>query len=351
MAAGPELLELSDNLNDTRRNVKQLRLDVRGMEDTVANVRQTLEYAGKIEDDANGFIHDIDAIQTALKVVERIGPLEALSIGLNKVLGKLELVAEAVRDKAHDIDRKVTDSGFYQKVTHVENKLGDFQGTLYGIETDLDDYQDNVDTVADVLRGGGSALDGLSMSIDGSLVPVNDALVAINTTYDAIAADVGAFKATVNTVALEPLSQVARQFEEIAQSLSFLREPLDVAYSKLKPIEPVLDAVGFIYNVTVAPVVNWLLDKLGINAILDSATDSIAGFLPSPSALDGILAHFDAISAQVDDFLGAAGWNTDISGLIDHIRNDFLQALGHRRFGKHSPRWPRRRNHGRPRRL
>ena len=328
MSAGLELIELSDNLNDTRRNVKDLRIEVRNIEDTVADVRQTLEYAARIEEDAKGFIRKIDGMQAALKIAEKVGPLKLFAIPVGKVLVRLEDVAEAIRDEAHRINEKVVNSGFYMKLEEAEGKLADFQDDLATIETELSDYQDNVDSVAETLDFIGAPLNGLSTSIDNSVAPINDALVAINTTYDTIEAEVAALKSKFNTALLAPLSQVAYQFQQISNSLAFLKGPLDAVYSALQPIQPVLNAVGFIYDITVGPVVNWLLDSLGITAILDAAADKIAWFLPDPAALDGIFDTLDGIFSEIDEFLAANGLNTDIAGFIDDIRADFMDALG-----------------------
>jgi len=328
MSAGPELLDLSFNLNTTCKNVKDLRLNVADLEDTVTDVKQALEYAGKIEDDAKDFIHTINGMQVSLKVLEKFGPFKIVSIVMTKVLGKLENVAELVRDKAHDIHQKVLDTGIIQKLETAETKLGDLQTDLSGVETDLNEYQDNVDQVADTLDFVGTPLDGLSGLVDDASSPVNTALETINATYDTIKTEIDGFKADVSTAIFDPLNRVARSFADITGSLAFLKGPLDAAYSALKPIEPALNFVGFLYDITVGPVVNWLLDSLGITKIIDSASDAIASILPNPDVLNGIVDQVDGVLTQVDSFLGAAGWNTDISGMVSDITTDLFDALG-----------------------
>ena len=64
-------------------------------------------------------------MQVSLKVLEKFGPFKIVSIVMTKVLGKLENVAELVRDKAHDIHQKVLDTGIIQKLETAETKLGD----------------------------------------------------------------------------------------------------------------------------------------------------------------------------------------------------------------------------------
>jgi len=49
MAAGPELFDFKANLTETRANVRDLRNRVDAVGDTVEDVRQALEAAGKVK--------------------------------------------------------------------------------------------------------------------------------------------------------------------------------------------------------------------------------------------------------------------------------------------------------------
>ncbi len=329
MAAGQELLDLSTNLATTRAHVEQLDTDVGDINEIVEDAKQALEYPGEIEVEAKDFIKTVDEAKVSLKVVQKVGPLgNIVAKVVTPVLDKLESVAEKVRDEAHDLNQKIVDSGYIDKLTEAHNKLDNFQLTLDGIDTKLGDYESTVNQTATVLDVVGAPLNGLSATIDTDVTPINTGLEAINTTYDSIAADVDAFKANFSTTFLAPLVNVARSFSSINSSLAFLSGPLDTVYSLLKPIEPLLDAVGFIYNITVGPVVNFILDNLGITHIFDSVANSIASVLPDPHVLDGIAAPLDTALIEVSDFLGTSGWNNDVTDLINHVTSDVFDPLG-----------------------
>ena len=208
-----------------------------------------------------------------------------------------------------------------------ETKLDGFQTDLAGVETKLSDYQSTVDQVATVLNVVGAPLNGLSSTIDTDVTPINTALGTINSIYDGIATDVNAFKADFTTTFYAPLVDVARSFSGINNALSFLSGPLDAAYSVLKPIEPLLNAIGFIYDITVGPVVNFVLNNLGITHIFDSITNEISSLLPNPDVLNGITDSLDTVFVQVTDFLGTTGWNNDISNLVNQVGTDVFDAL------------------------
>ncbi len=329
MAAGQELLDLSTNLDATRSHVETLSNDVSTINTIVEDAKQALEYPGEIENEAKDFIRTVDEAKVSLKVVQKVGALGSIVAKVvTPVLNKLESVAERVRDEAHDINQKIVDSGYIDKLTEAHDKLDGFQLTLDGIGSTLNDYESTVNQTATVLDVVGTPLNGLSAAIDIDVAPINTALEGINSTYDSIAADVDAFKSNFSTAFLAPLVNVARSFSSINSSLSFLSGPLDAVYSVLKPIEPLLDAVGFIYNITVGPVVNFILDNLGITHIFDSVANTIAGVLPDPHVLDGIAAPLDTALTQVSDFLGTTGWNNDVTSLINHVTSDVFDPLG-----------------------
>jgi len=329
MAAGPELLDLSTNLATTRSHVETLSSDVENINGIVEDAKQALEYPGQIEDDAKDFIRTVDEAKVALKVVQKVGTLGSIvEKVLTPVLDKLESVAEKVRDEAHDINQKIVDSGYIDKLDAAHTKLDNFQTGLDHISSTLDDYQSTVDQTATALDVAGKPLNNLSTAIDTDVAPINTGLETINSIYDGIAADVDAFKSNFSTAFLAPVVSVAREFSDINGSLSFLSGPLDAAYSALKPIEPLLDAVGFIYNITVGPVVDYILDSLGITKIFDSVASAIAGVLPDPHVLDGVAGPLDTALTQVNDFLGTAGWNNDLTNLINHVTSDVFDPLG-----------------------
>ena len=329
MAAGQELLDLSTNLNTTRMNVEDLRLDVNDIEDVVKDARQALEYPGEIENEAKDFIKTIDEAKVSLKVVGKVGVLKPIvTYVVTPLLNKLESVATSVRDKAHDLNQKIVDSGYIQKLMDAETKLDGFQTDLVGVETKLSDYRSSVDQVATVLNVVGTPLDGLSSTIDTDVTPVNTALESINSIYGGIASDVNAFKGNFTTTFFAPVVDVAHSFSDINNSLAFLRGPLDAAYSVLKPIEPLLDAIGFIYDITVGPVVNFILNSLGVTHIFDAVANEISSVLPNPDVLNGITGALDGVFVQVTDFLGTSGWNNDVSNLINHVGTDVFDALG-----------------------
>ncbi len=330
MPIGDDLKQFSSNLNHTRTNVKDLRGKVDTMGDTVNTARQALEYAGKVEKQSDEFLATLKSAKFSLKVLEKSGPMKVAAKGLDKILDKLEDVTRHIRDKAHDIDQKIKDSGYIDKLKAMKAKLDGYEVKLFGAEKKLEDYKEKTDNTIKGFELIGAPADGLESLADDTVNPLNTILSDANDLYDSIEADIegiGGFLNGFKASLFQPMVNVAKAFSGINSSLDFLAKPLKAAYSALKPIEGLLDAVGFIYNITVGPVVDWIMDKLGITRIFDKVGDKIAEFLPDTDVLDKLLSEIDGAFDEVDDFLGALGWNVDVDDFLSKMIDDIFPGL------------------------
>ncbi|MEY8839029.1 calcium-binding protein, partial [Cribrihabitans sp. XS_ASV171] len=213
------------------------------------------------------------------------------------------------------------------RLEDAEERLEDFDARLETSDTRLQVEVARASNMILVFDFVGDPLNSLASGVDTTVTPINSAMERLNGVYDSIEAEVDAFRNQFNAALFSPVNRVASAFSQINDSLNLLSGPLNAAYNALKPLEPVLDAAGFIYNITVGPVVDWVLDSLGITAILDRVADRIADLIPGANALDLIEARIDGAFAEIDEFLGGAGWNTDLSGFIDDLTDDIFDLL------------------------
>ena len=330
MPTGDDLKQFSTNLNHTRSNVKDLRGKVDTMGDAVNTARQALEYAGKVEKQSDDFLDTLKSAKFSLKVMEKSGPMKLVAKGLDKVLDKLEDVTRHIRDKAHDIDEKIKKSGYIDKLKAMKSKLDGYEVKLYGTEKKLEDYKDKTDNTIKGFELIGAPADGVEGLADDIVRPLNTVLSDANALYDSIEAEiegVGGFLNGFKPSLFQPMVNVAKAFSGINSSLEFLAKPLKAAYSALKPIEGLLDAVGFVYKITVGPVVDWIMDKLGITRIFEKVGDKIADLLPDMNILDKLLQGIDSAFAEVDDFLDTLGWNVEVDDFISKMIDDIFPDL------------------------
>ncbi|MGI9354817.1 MAG: hypothetical protein ACR2PF_06620, partial [Rhizobiaceae bacterium] len=99
-----------------------------------------------------------------------------------------------------------------------------------------------------------------------------------------------------------------------------LAKPLEIAAAIIKPLEPILDAIGFLFNLIVAPVFDFLTDVLGIDDLLDSVANKITSLLPGSDILDDFIAQAQAMFDDLTDFVnnqfGMTAFLTDVEAAI-----------------------------------
>ncbi|WP_317624732.1 calcium-binding protein [Rhodalgimonas zhirmunskyi] len=330
MATGDDLKTFRTNLAHTYSNANDLRGKVDAMGDAVDKARQALEYPEKVEDQAAEFMKTVKSMKFSLKVVEKVGPMKVVAKVVKKVLDELEDVADRIRQDARDLKEKIEDSGYIEKLEDMKSKLDDYEVGIYGVEQKLLGYEASTASMIAGFEVIGAPVDPVEGTVDSVVSPLNTVLADANALYDTIEAEidgVGSFLSNFKINAFGTVISVAKDFSAINSALSFLKGPLNAVYSALKPIEGLLDAVGFIYNITVGPVVDWILDKLGITKIMDKVADKIADLLPDADILNGIEAKIDTAFVEVDDFLGTLGWNTDIADFVDQITDQVFAGI------------------------
>ena len=330
MPAGAPLVDFKANLTHTRSNLRDLRGEVGNLETLVNGAQQALQTPARIESQATEFISTVRSMKFSLKVLEKVGPLKIVAKAVNNVLDELEDVAVRIRTKASDLDDRIERSGWPDRLDRAEDRLEEAQDEIRGVEVQVLQYEGNAQSLINAYNMDipFDPLAPASDATDAAVTPLNTILTDLNAIYDGIEANVDDFRDALTSSLFAPILRVANQFNDINSSLRFLSGPLNKAYSLLSPLEPVLDAVGFIYSITVGPVVDWLLDNLGITALFDRIADEISGFLPSPDVLNGLEDRIDGAFVEVDAFLGELGWNTDIADFVDGLTDDIIAALG-----------------------
>lgn len=242
---------------------------------------------------------------------------------LESVFDRLGDVTVRIRDKAREIDRKVQDSGYIDKLKEAEEKLDEYQNGIAATELKLADKEASVLTMIGAFNALGTAADPLETAADATVAPLNAILQGMNDTYAAINAEIAGFTSIFRLPRFQAMIDVSKSFAGINKSLDIISGPLQAVFKALSPVKPLLDAVGFIYSITVGPVVNWLLDKLGVTRLMDRVADAISGLLPDTRILDGLAANLDGMFGAIDDLLDLDGWTLQIDDLLD----DFLDRI------------------------
>ncbi|NRF65839.1 hypothetical protein HLB44_02445 [Aquincola sp. S2] len=341
MSAGPELRAYGANLNQAHANVREVRAGVGEVRERLDTVEMVIDAIDSVERQADAFGRSVGQMQLALKLMDKTGPLKALATLGAFVLDKLETVARQVEAKADALARRIDDSGLEALLTSAQDKLESLDAGLLVVEETIahdagviGGMVKALDTV-DALDPAGDPAAPLAASIEPLVAVPNAAVGALNDAYATIKAEVLALGNAVPNAAFLPVLGVRIAFDKISASLAFLRGPLDLAGQMLKPIEPILDAAGLLFDLTVRPVIDFLLQTLGLRQVIDAAADRITALLPNAGVLDTVLDDFDAALqaidplAALDDALGITAWVGRLdSALLAPVGNPQAGPIG-----------------------
>ncbi len=114
--------------------------------------------------------------------------------------------------------------------------------------------------------------------------------------------------------------------DDVFDALDFIRKPLDAVSKVLEPIEPLLSAVDFVASLTVDPVIEFVLDNLGIDQVIDAAEAKVRALLPDADALDGFDGVFNAMEealARYDPLTTLRTYDHDRSDTTDERADPF----------------------------
>ena len=341
MSAGPQLRSYGSNLTQSNRNVGEIRTLISDIDDKIDKVEMAIDAVDAIQDKANEFSNTISKLKLNLKLMDKAGPLKFLAKVATKVLDGVQDVTRKVRDKAKELAKKIDDSKLEEKLDAAQEKLQSFDIKLAGTEIVLLKNITAVDQLINALNKidefdpNGDPAAPAAAGADTLVTPPNAAISAINNLFAEIKEKTQAIDDAVPSATFLPVLSVRLAFDGISSSLSFLRGPLNEISKVLKPVEGLLDAVGFIFNVTVGPIIDYIMETLGINRIINSVSERINKLLPNPGIFDNVLQDFDTAFleinplGQVEDYLGISSWVDDMNQqVIDPVGNTQTGPIG-----------------------
>ncbi|MBM1221596.1 hypothetical protein JQU17_11885 [Ponticoccus sp. SC2-23] len=282
-------------------NVAEIRDAVWSALDSLGIIDRAIDKIVDFRDAVGGFGDDLDKLELVFKLLEKAGPLKTVAkIGRD--------IADAVGDRIDSFERKLDDvverienSAVKRLVDDIIENLEDFDDMLADVEGELESHQAAFSSVASIVSKL-STFASEPIVAAGTLVePPLAALTLINEVYAELRDVITAFNVDTPDADFSLLIEAEKAMAKVFDSLDFIRQPLNDVYNLLKPIEPLLDAVGFITAITVDPVIDIIFDTIGVDDLLDDAADKIFALLPNVDFLDTLDASFD----QLEEALAA----------------------------------------------
>lgn len=320
MTAGPELNAFQSNLTTTTEQMETVRQDVEALGralDTAATASQNyLTFRKVIKVLDAGFA----AALTTLKLTENVTPLSAPSKALKDVL---QVIQPRIADIKDQTDRAQKLEPILQKFVRAERvfeitvtpAVVNADETLDNILSGINEFVDAFDRVstpngipalnpnAGTQRPGADDFTGLFSEADDFVAYANGANGAAQGVFNAYNFSkgeldnlIGLFGA-VDFSALNEIFGNLAEFEELFDGLGVV---LDIVGAALRPIQPLLDAIGLVFDTIVGPVIDFLKDELGIDDLFNALAAQLEPLFPDIDLFDGFLEVVDRLEASLD---------------------------------------------------
>ncbi len=346
-----------NNINDLRAKMDDVRETTNDIKDVIGFIDDAGDIAGEIRE-------SIEKQLSVLKVTKNAGPLSTPSKLFEAILKTVLPVAEAIEDAVDTLNLK-QDTGTAGEETEgqflefLENVLGALSTTLNAASNGLlaqeiqliqraetlREFDDAVVRAADMVYDPDpfdgvtppriTAFDNLDADIDAQISARNVATAGLNAQYNAIITKIDDLFSLISDASVPNIEVDARDLEIIGDVLAFIKKPLEIAAALIKPIEPLLDAVGFIVGLIVDPILDFILEKVGLNDLFDRIGDQITALLPDTDFIDPLIAAGQDLLNDLREFrdnafgiLGVDGFISDVNAAFGFDANVGDASLG-----------------------
>ena len=233
------------------------------------------------------------------------------------VIGYMEDIAAATLDDVRDfVDEmegearsvriRVENSAAYQAVDDAQLKLEETEERLAATEAQIAGHALSVTNFSDTTDQIGPPADPAERAASAASQVPNGAVEGLNRTYDEIRAAIDEATGVFDVSIVDPVLRAGRQLERLLDRIDFLEGPLEVARSLLAPIQPILNAVDFILKLTVEPVIDAVVNGLGLDRLMREVTDEIRELLPDLDVFDPLLAELGRINDKAREVFDTA---------------------------------------------
>ena len=350
MAAGPQIIEYKGRVDTIVGNIRSLRTRIEDFAGLIDQANEVVDFVDEVGDVVGNIDDGIESLLNNLRITKLVAPLSTPSRVLENVLKSVEPVVNRIDDafdRLNNLDDSATneqeDNG--QFLDNLDTALTQASTALNNVASDMRDTEDTlVDlsqtmgdyiTLLNVATASGNAWSGdynaLNADVESQLGQRNAAAAPLDAAYNAIVSKVQGIIDVMDAAELNIAIDSSVDLDIIDGFFDLISGPLEVAAAIIRPLQPILDAVGFLFNLIVAPVFDFILNTLGIDDLLDSVADSIAALLPDPGILDDIIAQ---AQAMIDDLREFISDQFGITSFLDNVENAiFGNAVGNAQLG------------------
>ncbi|MEO0760209.1 MAG: hypothetical protein AAFZ09_00065, partial [Pseudomonadota bacterium] len=348
MLSTPELDRFQAATDSVAGSLDELSSKALRVSDVARQAQIAVETPGRIEQDIDEIGDKLEKLKLILRTTDKVGPLKSISNVLIKTLDAVKRANDQLESAARNVRKRIEDTGVIDKLEDMQDRLNGFasDATAKGVEVrevgqSAAEFQEGLEVSFEIL---GDPVRPLAAATEASVRPANlvaDELIDLYdndgtdldgnqkpiTASDDIEDRLDDFVKLIERADFTPVIEVGNDVTRIKELICILEAPLDIAYAALKPIEGLLNAADAVLAVTVQPVLDFVLDKLGLEALMNSINDLILSLLPDVDPLIDLENLLPDVSADLDGFLDGVNVDLPNFGIDNWIDTEIFEDL------------------------
>jgi len=326
--AGEEFSTFQNQLALTEQNIEHIRGGVDAVNDLITPVSRGLSLLNGIATASEKIDKVVDGLERASNLAGKISPIANIAKRIEDVLEQVARGTEQMQARAQVLS---------DRAEPVRTKLKNLKDGLTTIEIELFQTEVQLLTTLRLAEGTELAVRGLANGrdengdprdvtdiqtrLDNLVAPGNTVLETINSNITGTASTIGRITNLIDPPGFDfdVIVDTNEVFEDLEDVLDVLVVPFEALQVVVEPIEDILDAVDALYAFFVAPVVDPILESLGLQALMEEVSDQLLGLLPDVDALEPLDGFFDAF----DNVLNGVDLSLTGLPLVEEL-TDFL---------------------------
>lgn len=291
----------TDDLADMRQQVVDAEATLSGAAKVVAKISDMQKFIEETKDDSAKLRKVASDLDLVVNLISKFGPLKSIA-------NPLKSLSEEIEDRADQLDKQV--GTVTDVVVPFQTTVKVMGAAIKTAQFALWDARGDIDAVEQSLSEATETLANTADMLPAELQATYDAVLGDGGTVDQIAADIDGVAATiarVNTGAtdvinglnpldgfVEAMNTAADQIAAVLDPLTDLIGPLSAVGDVLGDFEWVLDAADWAFDTFVSPVLDPILESLGVQDLVDRLAAPLNDLVPDIDLLpDFLTADFD----------------------------------------------------------
>ncbi|MCF6234226.1 MAG: hypothetical protein L3J36_14175 [Rhodobacteraceae bacterium] len=325
-----EMQTYISTLDDTIENVGTLGAKLEEFSKALKLAGNVVKSVDKIGELAHTMRNAVDAQLTMLKLTKLAGPLKVPSKVLEKVLDKVKPVVDKIDDTIAKLNGKKDGSGsgddakgeFLEKLSKALDKAGKSLGIIANeLEQKALDLHETRQSMAEFVvaldHADFAEFDALKTQVEAQIEGRNIVTTPLAAAFNDVTSKVNNVLGILSDAEFDLATRDIGDFADISALMDKIGQPMEAVAAILKPIEWLLDSVGFVVDLVLGPIFDFITKTLGIDKLLDSVADDITALLPDGDFLEPMLAGVQDLLDTVRDFNVTAFGINDLQLDID----------------------------------